>query len=93
MPRCPNCGSTAVTPTVSADNQECQSCGWLTDEGLGGDGFDWDAYHESREEREYRCFVCNGVLGQRRPEPRGPHGQTLTLPSCSNCGAFLEDGA
>ena len=45
---CPNCGSHDVTPIGNTDDGECLPCGWLTSEGLGGSGFDWDGHHKSR---------------------------------------------
>ena len=50
MTHCPHCGSPEVCDIGPADNKECQSCGWLADDGLGGGDADWDGYRKAREE-------------------------------------------
>ena len=50
--RCPSCGSAAVIPIGSADDRECQSCGWLASDGPDGEGFDWKAWDNAKDESE-----------------------------------------
>ena len=47
--RCPRCGEGAILQVGTADDVECQSCGWMSSEGLGGRGFDWTAWRDAED--------------------------------------------